>query len=74
MADQSYDLGDQNGAPMDYPEHEATYSMFMSLVKWGIIFNVALLIAMAAGFFMGAGFVGGTLIFILLMIASKVLA
>lgn len=74
MADQSYDLSEQNGAPMDYPEHESTYSMFMALVKWGIIFNVALLIAMAAGFFMGAGFIGGLIIFIVLMIASKILA
>ena len=74
MADQSYDLGEQNGAPMDYPEHEATYSRFMLMVKWGIIFNVALLIAMAAGFFMGAGFIGGLLIFVFLMIAAKILA
>jgi len=74
MADQTYDVNDDQGAPMDYPEHEATYSMFLALAKWGVIFNVALLVAMAAGFYMGAGFIGGTLIFIVLMIASKILA
>lgn len=74
MADQTYDLSDEHGAPMDYPEHEATYSLFLALTKWGIIFNVALLIAMAAGFYMGAGLVGGTLLFIVLMIAAKIFA
>ena len=74
MADQTYDLSDEHGAPMDYPEHEKTYSMFMFLVKWGILFNAALLVAMAAGFYMGAGFIGGVLIFIVLMIASAIFA
>jgi len=74
MADQTYDLSEEHGAPMDYPEHEATYSLFLFLAKWGVIFNVALLIAMAAGFFMGAGFIGGTLIFIVLMVAAKIFA
>jgi len=32
---------------MDYAEHEATYKLFVKLTKWGIIFNVALLIFMA---------------------------
>ena len=74
MADQTYDLSDEHGAPMDYPEHEKTYSMFMFLVKWGILFNVALLLAMAVGFFMGGGFLGGLLTFIVLMIAAKIVA
>lgn len=74
MADQSYEVNNEHGAPMDYPEHEHTYSMFLWLTKWGILFNVALMIAMAVGFFMGGGFVGGVLTFIILMIASKVLA
>lgn len=73
MADQTYEVN-EDGAPMDYPEHEATYSMFLALTKWGIIFNVALLIAMAVGFFMGGGLVGGILVFIVLMIAAKILA
>lgn len=72
MADQTYELNDE-GAPMDYPQHEQTYSMFLLLTKWGILFNVALLLAMAVGFFMGGGLVGGTLVFIILMIIAKIL-
>ena len=74
MADQTYEVNNERGAPMDYPEHEQTYSMFLWLTKWGILFNVALMIAMAVGFFMGGGFIGGTLTFIILMVASKILA
>lgn len=74
MADQSYEVNEKNGAPMDYPEHEATYSMFLLMVKWGIIANVALLLAMAAGFYGGAGLIGGTLVFIVLMLAAKIVA
>ena len=73
MADQTYELN-EDGAPMDYPQHEHTYSMFLLLTKWGVLFNVALLLAMAVGFFMGGGLVGGTLVFIILMIAAKILA
>ena len=51
MADQTYELNEE-GAPMDYPQHEQTYSMFLLLTKWGILFNVALLLAMAVGFFL----------------------
>ena len=74
MADQTYEVNHDVGAPMDYQEHENTYSMFLWLTKWGILFNVALMIAMAAGFFMGAGFVGGVLIFLILMIVAKIVA
>ena len=73
MADQTYELN-EDGAPMDYPQHEETHSMFLLLTKWGILFNVALLLAMAVGFFMGGGLLGGTLVFIVLMIAAKILA
>ena len=59
---------------MDYPQHEQTYSMFLLMTKWGILFNVALLLAMAVGFFMGGGLVGGTLVFIVLMIIAKIVA
>ncbi|MEL6505628.1 MAG: aa3-type cytochrome c oxidase subunit IV [Pseudomonadota bacterium] len=74
MADQSYEVNNDDGAPMDYAEHEKTYSMFLWLTKWGVIFNVALLLAMAVGFFMGGGFLGGIFTFIVLMIAAKILA
>ncbi len=46
MADHSevaYTTADGN----DYKEHERTYLMFLALMKWGIIFVVAILILMA---------------------------
>jgi hypothetical protein len=32
---------------MDYAEHEKTYKLFIALTKWGLIFNVAILVLMA---------------------------
>lgn len=58
------------GAEMDYSEHEKTYSTFLSLAKWGTFHCVALLIAMAFGFFTAAGFFSATLLFILLSVAG----
>lgn len=55
---------------MDYAEHDRTYHEFLWLTRWTVASVVALLIAMAAGFFGGWGLFGGTLIFIVLMIVS----
>ena len=55
------------GAEMDYREHEKTYSLFLGLTKYTTLVTVALLIAMAFGFFAsGAGFFSATILFILL--------
>ncbi|TKT77592.1 aa3-type cytochrome c oxidase subunit IV [Aquamicrobium sp. LC103] len=54
------------GANMDYKEHEKTYSMFLSMTKYVSLFCVALLIAMAFGFFTAAGFFSATILFILI--------
>ena len=54
-------------SPMDYEQHERTYAGFLWLTKWGIAGNVAVLIAMAFGFFGGFGLFGGILIFLLLI-------
>ena len=54
------------GAPMDYPEHEKTYNFFIAAAKYGTLFCVALLIAMAAGFFTSVGFFSGLLLLITL--------
>ena len=54
------------GAPMDYPEHEKTYNLFVNGAKYGTLFCVALLVAMAAGFFTSAGFFSGLLLLIIL--------
>lgn len=54
---------------MDYPEHEKTYDMFLKLSIWTTAACVALLIAMAFGFFAGGGLIGGTLLFFILLAA-----
>ncbi len=74
MADQTYEVNHDHGAPMDYPEHEQTYSMFLFLTKWGVLFNVALLVAMAVGFFLGGGWLGGVLTLVVLLIAARIFA
>ncbi|MEM9331986.1 MAG: aa3-type cytochrome c oxidase subunit IV [Pseudomonadota bacterium] len=53
---------------MDYPEHERTYESFLKFSIWTTAGCVALLIAMAFGFFGGGGLIGGTLAFIILMV------
>lgn len=60
----------ETGAPMDYREHEKTYSMFLEGAKLLSVFVGALLIAMAAGFFGHAGLLGGFLIFAVLIVAG----
>lgn len=54
------------GAEMDYQEHEKTYSFFLELAKYTTIGVVALLIAMAFGFFTSAGFISATIVFLLI--------
>lgn len=61
------------GADMDYPEHEKTYAGFLKLTKYGIIFNVALLIAMAFGFFTSAGFISSTILFFILLAVGAII-
>ncbi|MDQ0321876.1 hypothetical protein QO002_004014 [Pararhizobium capsulatum DSM 1112] len=63
----------ETGAPMDYSEHEKTYNFFLTATKFGTVFCVSLLIAMAAGFFTSAGFFSALVLFILLNIAGFVL-
>ena len=63
---------DRDDAPpaMDYAEHERTFALFMTITKWGTIATVAVLVAMAFGFFAGAGLFGGILVFVLLMVVA----
>lgn len=60
----------ETGAPMDYKEHEQTYNMFIAGTKYGTMLLVALLLAMTAGFFGGAGLLGGLFVFIVLLAAG----
>jgi hypothetical protein len=57
----------ESASPMDYEQHENTYANFLWLTKWAIAGNIALLIAMAFGFFGGFGLFGGALIFLILL-------
>lgn len=54
------------GADMDYKEHEKTYSLFIGLTKYVTLITVALLIAMAFGFFTSAGFFSAFILFVLI--------
>ena len=63
----------ETGAPMDYSEHEKTYNVFINAWKFGTLFCAALLIAMAAAFFTGAGFFSALVLFIFLNVAGFVL-
>ncbi|MFC0245413.1 aa3-type cytochrome c oxidase subunit IV [Falsochrobactrum ovis] len=69
MAEHTNTAPAELGAPMDYPEHEKTYSGFTILVKWSTITLIALLIAMAFGFFVG-GFISAAIVFVLVCVAA----
>ena len=58
------------GAEMDYVEHRRTYNTFMNATKYGTAIVVALLIAMAVGFFTAGSFLGGIMVFIGAVLAS----
>ncbi|MDI7860469.1 aa3-type cytochrome c oxidase subunit IV [Rhizobiaceae bacterium n13] len=63
----------ETGAPMNYAEHEKTYDLFINGAKYGSMMVIALLAAMAVGFFAGGGFFGGLVLFIVLNIFGFVL-
>ncbi|MEM7214467.1 MAG: aa3-type cytochrome c oxidase subunit IV [Pseudomonadota bacterium] len=67
MAKKSQDKVPENA--MDYPEHERTYERFIKFSIWTTAACVALLVAMTFGFFGGGGLIGGTLLFVVLMVA-----
>ncbi len=54
------------GADMDYAEHEKTYKTFIMLSKYGTMVCVALIIAMAFGFFTAAGFFSSLVLFLII--------
>jgi len=65
MADHMPSAPVDMGADMDYREHERTYVLFLALAKYGGLFCVAILIAMAFGFFTSAGFISATVLFLI---------
>ncbi len=60
----------ETGAEMDYNEHEKTYTAFIIAAKFGTLIVVALLVAMAAGFFTAAGFFSATILFFVLVVVG----
>lgn len=58
------------GAEMNYAEHEKTYNGFLALTKYGTMLLCALMLAMVAGFFTAAGFLGGVVVFAVLSAAG----
>ena len=58
------------GAEMDYVEHRRTYAMFMEATKWGTAIVIALLVAMAVGFFTSGGVLGGLVMFLGALLAG----
>jgi hypothetical protein len=66
MADHASNEPAELGAKMDYQEHESTYDLFLNITKYVTLIVVALLIAMAFGFFTTAGFFSATILFVLI--------
>lgn len=62
------------GGEMDYPEHEKTYALFLNIAKYLTLVTVAVLIAMAFGFFVsGAGFFSAFILFVLICVIGAYL-
>jgi hypothetical protein len=70
MAEQGSIEIPENGAEMDYQAHEKTYEVFLNIFKWGTVGCIALMIAMAIGFYAGGGLIGGTIALIVLIAIS----
>lgn len=66
MADHGPSGPFEMGAEMDYSEHDKTYSGFLAMTKYGTLSVVALLIAMAFGFFAGGGFIASVILFVII--------
>ncbi|MCQ8780834.1 aa3-type cytochrome c oxidase subunit IV [Mangrovibrevibacter kandeliae] len=71
-ADHGYDFS--KPAEMDYPQHEATYELFLATFKWGAIFVIALMLGMAVGLVGSGGIFGGLFTFIVALVVAYVLA
>lgn len=71
MADHSSNGPVELGADMDYAEHERTYIGFLALTKYGTMALIALMIAMAFGFFGGGGFISATILFVIVTAAGS---
>ena len=69
MADHIPDAPLEMGAKMDYSQHEKTYARFIMLAKYASLVCLALVVAMAFGFFTNAGFFSATILFFVITAA-----
>lgn len=58
------------GAEMDYKEHDHTYSLFLLIAKYSSLHIIALLVAMAFGFFTKAGFFSSFILFVVISVVG----
>lgn len=61
------------GGEMDYSEHDKTYNVFIAGTKYGTLICVAILIAMAVGFFTSGGFLIGFIAFIASIFIGRII-
>jgi len=58
-----------NAVPqMDYPQHEATYELFLGMVKWGIVSMVFLVLALYAFIEAGQAVLGFVLLVLMVVV------
>jgi hypothetical protein len=70
MAEETHAGPAELGAPMDYEEHRRTFAGFLALTKITILSAVITLIALALFGFGRGGFWLGTVLILLMLIAS----
>jgi hypothetical protein len=62
--------GDYTRGEMIVEEHERTYSGFLKLTKWGSLYLAALLVFLVLWFCTGAGFLGGLISAVVLLVVG----
>lgn len=73
MAENQHSGTAELGAPMDYREHDRTYSGFLTLAKVSTLASIASLLALALfAFGGGAGFWWGVLMLVLMLVATAI--
>jgi hypothetical protein len=70
MAEHTHAGPAELGAPMDYDAHRRTFAGFVALTKITILASIIILIALALYGFGSGGFWLGTVLIILMMIAT----
>jgi hypothetical protein len=72
MAEHTHSGPAELGAPMDYAQHDQTFASFVMLTKLTILATIDVLLALALYGFGSGGFWLGTLLIMLMMIATAI--